>query len=91
MVPRRAPLRSETIPADVCASENNEWRGTGFFWDLLDLHNDGESMEQGFAALWNPLQGSRVPSTTAAAQRIQSLSGVPSQAIRQVWLQNFLK
>jgi hypothetical protein len=91
MVPRRAPLRFETIPADVCASENNEWRVTGFFWDLLDLHNDGESMEQGFASLWNPLLNSRVATSSAAAQRLQAVGGIPSAALRQVWLQNFLK
>jgi len=31
MVPRRAPLQVEHIPADVCKGQKNEWRVYGFF------------------------------------------------------------
>ena len=91
MVPRRAPLRFENIPQDVCAGETNEWRVTGFFWDLFDQHEDGESVTQDFAALWAPLAGSRVQSATEAAKLLEGRLGLPGDVIRQVWLQNFLR
>ena len=91
MVPRRAPIRLESIPADVCAGMENEWRVTGFFWDLLDQHSDGESVEQSFASLWQPLQGSMVPSAADAAKRLEARGVLPRGVLQQVWQQNFLK
>jgi hypothetical protein len=41
MVPRRAPLRYESVPADVCEGQTNEWRVGAACWDLFDTHNDG--------------------------------------------------
>jgi hypothetical protein len=90
MVPRRAPLRFETIPADVCAGQNNEWRVTGFFWDLLDLHADAESVEAGFAKLWKALEGTRAGSSLDAARKLKSSSAVDEASLRAVWKQNFL-
>jgi hypothetical protein len=91
MVPRRAPLRFESIPADVCAGQTNEWRVTGFFWDLLDLHDDGEQVEQSFAALWSALEGSMVRSSSEAAARFERAGVVPRATLQQVWRQNFLR
>jgi hypothetical protein len=42
MVPRRAPLRYESVPADVCEGQTNEWRVGAACWDLFDTHNDGD-------------------------------------------------
>ncbi|MBU6375078.1 MAG: hypothetical protein KGQ59_03710 [Bdellovibrionales bacterium] len=91
MVPRRAPIRFETIPADVCAGEENEWRVTGFFWDLFDKNADGETVEQLFSSLWNPLQDSRVSSSSQAAKRFEIRGVMPRGDLEQVWRKNFLK
>src|SRR5690606_26030868 len=41
MVPRRAPIRLENVPGDVCEGPGNEWRAAAAIWDLWDTHNDG--------------------------------------------------
>lgn len=53
MVPRRAPLEIEHVPADVCKGPTNEWRVYSFLWDLIDLNKDNEAMEQTFQAIWD--------------------------------------
>ncbi len=88
MVPRRAPIRFENIPADVCKGENNEWRVTGFFWDLVDLHQDGEAMSESFARLWNAMKGSHVSSTSEAMLRMEK-AGLNVNGLRTVWNLNF--
>jgi hypothetical protein len=40
LVPRRAPIRIENVPEDVCPGAKNEWRVAAFFWDLYDTHVD---------------------------------------------------
>lgn len=42
LVPRRAPIRIENVPDDVCAGHTNEWRVAAMFWDLFDTHADGQ-------------------------------------------------
>lgn len=88
MVPRRAPIRFETIPADVCRSEKNEWRVTGFFWDLYDLHEDGEKANESFARMWKALSGSRVPSSSAARARLRD-AGLDPSLLELAWVLNF--
>jgi hypothetical protein len=88
MVPRRAPIRFENIPADVCKGENNEWRVTGFFWDLIDLHQDGEAMSESFARLWNAMKGSHVSSASEAMLRLEQ-AGIDVNGLRLVWSLNF--
>lgn len=90
MVPRRAPLRFETIPADVCAGQDNEWRVTGFFWDLVDLHRDSEQAEAPFGALWKAMEGSKVRDTRGAVTRILQSRVFEQSEISQIWRQNFL-
>lgn len=90
MVPRRAPIQIENIPADVCRGETNEWRVTGFFWDLLDLHDDGESVQDAFSKIWRSMKGSRVTSTTAARNRLKAEGFDPSM-LEIAWQLNFLK
>jgi hypothetical protein len=91
LVPRRAPVRFENIPADVCAGETNEWRVTGFFWDLIDRHDDGESIEQDFGSIWSAMAGSMVRSTREATRRIEGRGAVPGSVLESVWRRNFLK
>jgi hypothetical protein len=88
MVPRRAPIRFETIPADVCKGESNEWRVTGFFWDLIDLHVDGENMNESFARLWNAMRNSHV-SSTSQAMLVLKKAGIDENGLRAVWSLNF--
>jgi hypothetical protein len=88
MVPRRAPLRFETIPEDVCRGDTNEWRVIGFFWDLADLNSDGENSTETFARLWNPLLNSRVGSATEAASRLKKAE-IPDSVVDLVWHLNF--
>lgn len=41
LVPRRAPIRIENTPADVCKGNRNEWRVSSVLWDLYDTAADG--------------------------------------------------
>ncbi len=90
MVPRRAPLRFESIPADVCAGQSNEWRVTGFLWDLIDLSRDGEAVESPFSVFWGSLLGSRVRSAEAAVRAFVRSGAAREAEVRAVWEQNFL-
>ncbi len=55
LVPRRAPIRIENVPADVCAGPTNEWRVAALFWDFFDTHADaGDELGLDWAqASWN--------------------------------------
>lgn len=90
MVPRRAPLRFETIPADVCPGQTNEWRVTGFLWDLMDLNRDPETSEARFGALWQALLGSRSADSKTAARRFLASRVMSGAELEAIWLQNFL-
>ncbi len=88
MVPRRAPIRFETIPGDVCQKATNEWRVIGFFWDLIDQHNDGETLSVSFQRLWRDLQGARVPSAAKARERLL-VRGWDQARMNLIWNLNF--
>jgi hypothetical protein len=88
LVPRRAPIRFENIPNDVCSGPTNEWRVTGFLWDLIDLNDDGETLEAGFAQLWMALQGSRTPGARSASQLFER-AGIPRETLNRIWELNF--
>jgi len=56
LVPRRAPIRIENVPDDVCPGSRNEWRVAAAFWDVYDSHVDGQDqsvmgLREIFAAL----------------------------------------
>lgn len=56
MVPRRAPLRFENMPPDVCPGPTNEWWTTATLWDLYDSHNEGDDqVTLDFATIWKAL------------------------------------
>lgn len=58
LVPRRAPIRIETVPEDVCRGDTNEWRVAAGLWDLYDSHPDGaDALSLGFARIWASWQG----------------------------------
>ncbi|MBI3891629.1 MAG: hypothetical protein HY303_08895 [Candidatus Wallbacteria bacterium] len=53
LVPRRAPIRIENVPADVCMGEKNEWRVSAALWDLYDTHEDGnDKVAYDFDKIW---------------------------------------
>lgn len=90
LVPRRAPIRFENVPSDVCHGPNNEWRVTSFLWDLVDLHSDGEHLEETFALLWNALKNTRTRSAGAAASLLEK-AGMKSEDIQIAWVLNFIE
>lgn len=56
MVPRRAPLRFENMPPDVCAGPTNEWWTTAMLWDLYDTHNEqDDQVSLEFNQIWGAL------------------------------------
>lgn len=56
MVPRRAPLRIEHMPDDVCGGPTNEWWTTAALWDLYDLHNEkDDQVSLEFRQIWRAL------------------------------------
>lgn len=56
MVPRRAPLRFENMPPDVCAGPTNEWWTTAALWDLYDTHNEeDDQVSLEFKQVWSAL------------------------------------
>ncbi|MBI3551165.1 MAG: hypothetical protein HY077_01500 [Elusimicrobia bacterium] len=76
MVPRRAPIRVENVPDDVCKGEASEWRVFAGLWDLIDAHEDGlDRFAMGFPELWKSLRGQSMGSMTEAwtliAKRIE--------------------
>ncbi len=88
MVPRRAPIQIENIPADVCGKTTNEWRVTGFLWDLVDQHDDGESLSIPFSKLWNETLGARVASTKVLYDRLIE-KGEDKAQLNAIWKLNF--
>jgi len=53
MVPRRAPIRVENVPDDVCKGAASEWRVFAGLWDLYDRHEDGlDKVALGFGPIW---------------------------------------
>jgi hypothetical protein len=53
LVPRRAPIRQENVPSDVCNGQKNEWRVGATLWDLYDTHVDGDdNISIPFKTIW---------------------------------------
>ncbi len=67
LVPRRAPIRLENVPEDVCRGENNEWRVAAALWDLFDTHADGKDAAAfDFGKVWRPLRDQSMGSYSTA-------------------------
>ena len=72
LVPRRAPIRIENVPDDVCRGDSNEWRVAAGLWDLYDVHEDGrDHVAVSFQRLWKALEGQAMGSFPDAWTRIQ--------------------
>lgn len=90
MVQRRAPLRFETIPSDVCASQKNEWRVTGFLWDLIDLNQDlDDKSEMNFIKFWKYSENKNFKSAKKLAESFLT-QGFDPILMNIIWKQNFL-
>jgi hypothetical protein len=73
LVPRRAPVRLEHVPADVCAGAANEWRVAAGLWDLTDRHIDGEGSLLPFRAVWEAGRSGRTASVGDLWTRLSPL------------------
>ena len=90
MVPRRAPLHFEHIPSDVCPGEGNEWRVTGFLWDLIDLNEDQEdTLKIPFKEFWEITLRKDFKSTSSIYKSMLK-KGFSPEYLNLVWEQNFL-
>jgi hypothetical protein len=92
MVPRRAPIRVENVPADVCQGEASEWRVTAGLWDLIDTHDDGlDHFSMPFNALWKSLRGQSMGSMTEAWALIKTqIPAGQQRAAEDALIQNTL-
>jgi hypothetical protein len=72
LVPRRAPIRLENVPEDVCKGTNNEWRVSAGLWDLIDTHADGgDHFTMEFPRLWKALTSGHIAGFEGAWKLIQ--------------------
>ena len=90
MVPRRAPLRFENIPTDVCKGPRNEWRVTGFLWDIIDHNEDDlDTSRMSFKELWLKTKGKNFKGIEALADFLET-DGFDPILLNVLWEQNFL-
>lgn len=92
LVPRRAPIRLENVPGDVCPGSKNEWRVAAGLWDLHDLHEDGlDRWAAPFGPLWTALRGQTMGSMGDAWELIaKTLSPAERRAAHAALAQNTL-
>lgn len=92
LVPRRAPIRVETVPPDVCRGPNNEWRVAAGLWDLTDRHADaGDAISLPFRTLWTGFTGGVTGSVGDAwALAAKSLDPLDRRAGEDALIANFL-
>jgi hypothetical protein len=88
MVPRRAPIKVENIPADVCGHPTNEWRVIGFLWDLIDQNHDGEDLSTSFSTLWRETLGIHATSLGDLKSHLIS-RGWDQKSLDSIWKLNF--
>lgn len=92
MVPRRAPIRVENVPADVCQGPASEWRVFAGLWDLYDRHDDGlDHLSLGFAPIWKGVTGGTTSSVLDAWSLIaQGLDPMARRGAENAMIQNTL-
>jgi hypothetical protein len=88
MVPRRAPVRVENVPSDVCGNSTSEWRVFAFLWDLVDEHDDGETFSVPFAKLWADTFYAHASSIGDMRDHLVK-KGWDSGALQTIWKLNF--
>jgi hypothetical protein len=81
LVPRRAPIRIENVPEDVCAGPANEWRVSSVFWDIYDSHDDGgENLSLGLRTIFEALGRQNRPTANSVMDAYGLLKEVTSAA-----------
>ncbi len=88
MVPRRAPIRIENVPEDVCVGPGSEWRVNAFFWDFIDLNDDGEQSAETFARVWHALLNSNSRDVGAVARKLVG-AGFAEATVNTAWQLSF--
>jgi hypothetical protein len=90
MVPRRAPIQIENIPADVCRGTGSEWRVFGFLWDLYDQNSDGaDNLSLDFNKTLKAMNGGSVDSITTFRANLNALITPAEQAsVSNIWTQD---
>ena len=84
LVPRRAPIRIENVPEDVCKGQKNEWRVSATMWDLYDSNSDGDdNLSIPFKTIWSSLsrKDRRIASARDAVNSLKELASSQSSAI----------
>lgn len=88
LVPRRSPIRIENVPDDVCRQITNEWRVSSFFWDIIDVNDDGETSAEAFAKTWKALENSNTSGIDTARARLDA-QGFDKGLTDRAWSKNF--
>lgn len=90
LVPRRAPIRLENVPDDVCKGQTNEWRVSAAMWDIYDSHDDGlDNSGIAFKSIWQSLSrpNKSIGSMKDAAKSLKEIIPVESH----LFIDNALK
>lgn len=90
MVPRRAPIEIEYIPSDVCKGPRNEWRVTGFLWDIIDGGYDNENSKMAFSTFFKMTQNKDYRTINELANDLRR-SGFDPILLNIIYEQNFLE
>lgn len=93
LVPRRAPIRLENVPDDVCRGQTNEWRVASALWDLYDANPDGtDSSNVAFGRLWSGWAGKPMGSLVDFMGLLKpALSPAEASAARAALRQNSIE
>lgn len=96
LVPRRAPIRIENVPDDVCKGARNEWRVASAFWEIYDQHADGaDQMSLGLKEIFGILgrrDQSAISSTLDAYKLLQkALPAEQQSALQAAFAQNTME
>lgn len=96
LVPRRAPIRIENVPDDVCKGNRNEWRVAAAFWELYDTHEDGaDHISLSLKQIFTILGQSNQPTVTSALDAYKLLQkALPADqqaALKAAFAQNTME
>lgn len=96
LVPRRAPIRLENVPDDVCPGSRNEWRVASAFWEIYDSHEDGQDhISLGLKTIFAALGRADRPTAQDALAAYGLLKeGVPAEqqpALKAAFVQNTME
>ncbi|HEY9843369.1 MAG TPA: hypothetical protein V6D23_23055 [Candidatus Obscuribacterales bacterium] len=96
LVPRRAPIRIENVPEDVCRGERNEWRVASAFWEIYDSHADGaDQLSLGLKTIIGALGQNSQPTVESATDAykllLKALPAGQQAALKAAFAQNTME